>query len=175
MLRSLVGSEMCIRDSANLGEENINEGTKGKAIYVAKVDAQGNPYIEEEKRPRIDKKTSLPKRDKEGNILYYSGHYENPKSKTVTIGTKKVTNVPLEFNTEYELDDSMDYNSVQVKRDGEKGNRQMTTAYGFSNQTKHNEYFEKIEDTKKAVNKVVKIGTKTTGCLLYTSPSPRDS
>ena len=149
----------------NLGEEKTREGTKGKAIYVAKVDAQGNPYIEEEKRPRINSKTGEPRRDKEGNILYYSGHYENPKSKTITIGTKKVTDVPLEFNTEYELDDSMDYNSVQVKRDGEKGNRQITTAYGFSNKTKHNEYVEKIEDTKKAVNKLVKIGTKTTGVL----------
>ncbi|MFP5527978.1 G5 domain-containing protein [Peptococcus simiae] len=88
---------------------------------------------------------------------------EEGQKRIVEIGTKAVEkSVDIPFNTEYELDDTMEYGKTEEKTAGVKGTKTITST--FNPQT------GKIEVTETDVaptNRVVKVGSKTTGQVKY--------
>ncbi|MFM9412983.1 G5 domain-containing protein [Peptococcus simiae] len=88
---------------------------------------------------------------------------EEGQKRIVEIGTKAVEKtVDIPFNTEYELDDTMEYGKTEEKTAGAKGTKTITSTF--------NPKTGKIEVTETDVaptNRVVKVGSKTSGQVKY--------
>lgn len=127
-------------DEFLLGEtKTIKEGKNGKIIYETKVDDNGKLVTNEvEKIDPID-----------GEVL---------------IGTKKVKNIELPFNTEYIFDETLKAGEFKEEKAGKVGNLKITSGY------KDNWYED--EERVEPINRIVRIGGKTNGEHSYTEEIP---
>lgn len=127
-------------DELILGErKTIKEGKNGKIIYETKVDDNGKLVTNEvEKIDPID-----------GEVL---------------IGTKKVKNIELPFNTEYIFDKTLKAGEFKEEKAGKVGNLKITSGY------KDNWYED--EERVEPINRIVRIGGKTNGEHSYTEEIP---
>ena len=93
---------------------------------------------------------------------------KEPTKRIITIGTKPAsTTVEIPFDTEYEVDNNLEAGKTELINDGEKGEVTITTTRNEDGTITVNQNV-----TKEAVNKKIKIGTKTQGEIVDTDKIP---
>lgn len=89
---------------------------------------------------------------------------KDPVKRIVKIGAKPTTTkVEIPFDTEYILDDTLEAGKTETIREGVKGEKTITTE-----RNEDARITLRKETTKEAINKQVKIGTKTSGEIIDT-------
>ena len=93
------------------------------------------------------------------------------KDAEIRIGIRPVeTIIQTGFDTEIIFDDSLDAGEVSITKPGEEGLKKVTTV----TDQKSGKISLKVAEEKKAINRVLKVGTKTEGMVVDTDEIPFD-
>ena len=105
---------------------------------------------------------------KEGESKIVVETVKEPTKRIIKIGTKPAeTKVEIPFDTEYEVDNNLEAGKTELINEGKNGEIIITTKRNEDGTVTINK-----ETTKAAVNKKIKIGTKTQGQIVDTDKIP---